>query len=252
MKSVFVAVGTVLAPLAAAHSIFQQAGSGSIDFGTSCTRMPPNNSPVTSVNSADLACNVGGSRGVAGLCEVKGTFMFPMPSPTASGDSFFVEMHAQPNDRSCANEAIGGNHFGPVIVYMAKVSDAKTADGASASWFKVDEFGYDAGSKTWGTDTLNKNCGKRTFKIPSKIPAGDYLVRAEAIALHTAGSSGGAQFYMSCYQVRVANSGGGQVPAGVKLPGAYSASDPGILINIWGDFGAYKIPGPAVIDQSYF
>lgn len=39
MKSVFVAAG-VLAPLAAAHSIFQQAGSGSIDFGTSCTRMP--------------------------------------------------------------------------------------------------------------------------------------------------------------------------------------------------------------------
>lgn len=108
-------------------------------------------------------------------------------------------MHAQPNDRSCSNQAIGGNHFGPVIVYMAKVSDAKTANGASASWFKVDEFGYDAGTKTWGTDTLNSNCGKRTFKIPSKIPAGDYLVRAEAIALHTAGQSGGAQFYMSCY-----------------------------------------------------
>ncbi|KAK4196056.1 glycosyl hydrolase family 61-domain-containing protein [Triangularia verruculosa] len=239
MKSVLVAAG-VLAPLAAAHSIFQQAGSGSIDFGTSCTRMPPNNSPVTGVNSADLACNVGGSRGVDGLCEVN------------AGDSFFVEMHAQPNDRSCANEAIGGNHFGPVIVYMAKVDDAKTADGASASWFKVDEFGYDAGSKTWGTDTLNQNCGKRTFKIPSKIPAGDYLVRAEAIALHAAGSSGGAQFYMSCYQVRVANSGDGQVPAGVRLPGAYSASDPGILINIYGDFGTYQIPGPAVIDQSYF
>lgn len=28
------------ASLVAAHSIFQQAGSGSIDFGTDCTRMP--------------------------------------------------------------------------------------------------------------------------------------------------------------------------------------------------------------------
>jgi hypothetical protein len=28
------------ASLAAAHSIFQQAGSGSTDFGTDCTRMP--------------------------------------------------------------------------------------------------------------------------------------------------------------------------------------------------------------------
>jgi cellulase len=107
-------------------------------------------------------------------------------------------MHAQMNDRSCANEAIGGNHFGPVMVYMSKVDDATTTDG-SGEWFKVDEFGYDAATSTWGTDTLNANCGKRTFKIPGKIPAGDYLVRAEAIALHTAGSSGGAQFYMSCY-----------------------------------------------------
>lgn len=107
-------------------------------------------------------------------------------------------MHAQKGDRSCSNEAIGGNHFGPVMVYMSKVDDATSADGSS-EWFKVDEFGYDASSKTWGTDLLNENCGKRTFKLPSKIPAGDYLVRAEAIALHTAGQSGGAQFYMSCY-----------------------------------------------------
>lgn len=108
-------------------------------------------------------------------------------------------MHQQTNDRSCEAEAIGGNHFGPVMVYMSKVDDATTAAGSDGSWFKVDEFGYDAGSKTWGTDTLNKNCGKRTFKIPSKIPAGDYLIRAEAIALHSAGQSGGAQFYVSCY-----------------------------------------------------
>lgn len=35
-------------------------------------------------------------------------------------------------------------------------------------------------------------------KIPSDIPAGDYLLRAEVIALHTAGQANGAQFYMSC------------------------------------------------------
>ena len=34
--------------------------------------------------------------------------------------------------------------------------------------------------------------------IPADIPAGDYLLRAEAIALHVAGSLDGAQFYMSC------------------------------------------------------
>lgn len=47
--------------------------------------------------------------------------------------------------------------------------------------------------------------------------------------------------------------GDGQLPAGVKIPGAYSASDPGILIDIWGnDFKEYTIPGPAVIGQSFF
>lgn len=35
-------------------------------------------------------------------------------------------------------------------------------------------------------------------KIPSDIAAGDYLLRAEALALHTAGSLKGAQFYMTC------------------------------------------------------
>jgi cellulase len=34
--------------------------------------------------------------------------------------------------------------------------------------------------------------------IQANIPAGDYLLRAEAIALHVASSLDGAQFYMSC------------------------------------------------------
>tara|TARA_R110002060_G_scaffold53677_4_gene64347 strand:- start:1286 stop:1540 length:255 start_codon:yes stop_codon:yes gene_type:complete len=69
--------------------------------------------------------------------------------PTA-GDSVTVEMHAQPGDRSCKNEAIGGNHFGPVIIYMSKVANAQTDTGAG-SWFKVDEEGYDTTTKKWGT-----------------------------------------------------------------------------------------------------
>ena len=166
-----------------------------------------------------------------------------------------MEMHQQPGDRACGTQAIGGNHFGPVMVYMSKVDDAAAADG-SGDWFKVDEFGYAGGSnKTWGTDLLNANCGRRSFVVPSRIPGGAYLVRAEAIALHAAAQVGGAQFYMSCYQVNVtaAAGGGGQLPAGVKIPGAYSATDPGIQIDIWASsFKTYEIPGPAVIDASFF
>lgn len=229
------------ASVAAGHAFFQQAGKGTTDYGSTCVRMPPNNSPVASVTAADMACNVGGSLGVAGICDA------------AAGESFTVEMHSQPNDRSCKSEAIGGNHFGPVIVYLAKVEDATTADPAGLSWFKIDEEGYNPTTKKWGTDSLNANCGKREFTIPSNIPAGDYLLRAEVIALHTASQPGGAQFYMSCYQIKVASSANGQLPAGTKIPGAYTAADPGVQVDIWGNgFKEYTIPGPAVIDQTFF
>lgn len=72
-------------------------------------------------------------------------------------------MHQQPGDRSCSNPAIGGNHYGPVMVYMAKVSDAKSADGSQASFFKVAEDGYTGTTASWGTEILNANCGKRAF-----------------------------------------------------------------------------------------
>jgi len=32
----------------------------------------------------------------------------------------YLFLSQQPGDRSCSNEAIGGNHDGPAIIYMAK------------------------------------------------------------------------------------------------------------------------------------
>lgn len=86
---------------------------------------------------------------------------------------------------------------------MTKVADAATADG-STGWFKIYEDGWSAANKgaadndNWGVKDMNACCGKVDAKIPSDLPAGDYLLRAEVIALHTAGQAGGAQFYMSC------------------------------------------------------
>lgn len=59
----------------------------------------------------------------------------------AAGDKVAVEMHQQPGDRVCTTEAIGGNHDGPTIVYMAKVDDVKTTSPQSAGWFKVAQTG---------------------------------------------------------------------------------------------------------------
>ena len=130
------------------------------------------------------------------------------------------------------------------MVYLSKVSNSLNNDG-SGSWFKIFETGYDQATGKWGNDLLNDNCGKQKVTIPSSIAAGDYLLRAETIALHSASGVGGAQFYMSCYALKVTG-GGGANPSGVSFPGAYSATDPGIMINIYQTPINYKIPGPAV------
>lgn len=125
--------------------------------------------------------------------------------------------------------------------------------------------GSSADDDWWGTRDLNKCCGRMNVKIPSDIAAGDYLLRAEVIALHVAGSTGGAQLYMSCCKspIRlfiptypqlttphldqlVVSGGGSASPATVNFPGAYKATDPGILINIHAAISTYVNPGPAV------
>ncbi|ETW79866.1 glycoside hydrolase family 61 protein [Heterobasidion irregulare TC 32-1] len=220
-----------LAASASAHATFQEMWVNGVDQGNYCVRLPASNSPVTSVTTNDLACNAGASPS-SGLCAVN------------PGDSVTVEMHQQPGDRSCATEAIGGDHYGPINIYLAKVSDATTAVGSSASWFKISEMGLPSSDPDyWATEVLNDNCGHFTFTIPTGIAPGQYLLRAEVIALHVASSVGGAQFYMSCFQLNVGGSGTAQ-PSAVNIPGAYGASDPGILINIYQSLTAYTIPGP--------
>ncbi|KAK7676808.1 hypothetical protein QCA50_020214 [Cerrena zonata] len=217
--------------LASAHATFQELWINGVDQGSSCVRLPLSNSPVTSVTSNDIACNVSPTPS-SGVCSAN------------AGDELTVEMHQQPGDRSCANEAIGGDHYGPVIIYMAKVDDATSAVGSDASWFKVAEIGLPSSNPDyWGTEVLNDNCGHYTFTVPSDIAPGDYLVRSEVIALHVASQPGGAQFYMSCFQVKIGGSGSA-TPTTVKFPGAYSAEDPGILINIYTQLNSYEIPGP--------
>jgi hypothetical protein len=86
-----------------------------------------------------------------------------------------------------------------------------------------------------------------SIPIPKSLPSGEYLLRVEHIGLHSAGSSGGAQFYISCAQIKVENGGSGSPSPLVAFPGAYKATDPGILINIYYPVPtSYTPPGPAV------
>ncbi|KFY07975.1 hypothetical protein V492_06648 [Pseudogymnoascus sp. VKM F-4246] len=222
----------LFAGMTSAHTTMQydfangQENSGNI-------RKPPNNNPVTNVNSADMACNVNGNNPASQIAA------------TSAGSSVTFEWHWE--DRS--TEAIAETHKGPIITWMAKVGSATSEQNPSGlNWFKIAQTGL-SGS-TWAVDTLRSNGGKWTFTIPSSIQAGEYLVRQEIIALHSAYSSGGAQFYIGCAQIKVTG-GGSASPATYKIPGVYNANDPSILINIYNGQGqpypsSYNIPGPAV------
>ncbi|KAK3357776.1 glycoside hydrolase family 61 protein [Lasiosphaeria hispida] len=239
MKSFAIAaIAALVAQEATAHATFQQLWVDGVDFAGQCARRPASNTPVTNVASNDLRCNAGAAR-AAGKCPVK------------AGSTVTVEMHQQHGERTCANEAIGGAHYGPVLVYMSKVADASTADG-SAGWFKVFQDSWakapssaSADGDYWGVKDLNKCCGKMDVKIPADLAPGDYLLRAEVVALHTAGSAAGAQLYMTCYELSVTGSGSAAPPT-ISFPGAYKATDPGILVNIHAALATYIAPGPSV------
>ncbi|CAI6335946.1 unnamed protein product [Periconia digitata] len=140
------------------------------------------------------------------------------------------------------------SHPGTLQFYAAKVPDGKTAanwDGSGNVWFKLFEQGptISNGALSWPSD------GKQqvSIPIPKSLPSGEYLFRVEHIALHSASSAGGAQFYISCAQVKVTNGGNGSPGPLVSFPGAYKATDPGIMINIYYPIPtSYTPPGPKV------
>ncbi|KAI0390762.1 glycoside hydrolase family 61 protein [Xylariaceae sp. FL0594] len=140
------------------------------------------------------------------------------------------------------------SHPGVLQFYMAKVPAGQTAsswDGSGAVWFKIFSQGPNISPSglTWPSDGLKQV----TTKIPSCIPSGDYLLRVEHIALHSASTLNGAQPYVSCAQLTVIG-GGNTTPSNlVAFPGAYKPTDPGLLINIYYPVPtSYTPPGPPV------
>lgn len=94
------------------------------------------------------------------------------------------------------------SHHGPVITYMAAVSgEFAGVAKEELNFFKIDAVGLVDGSSapgTWGSDELMANNLTSSVTIPSDIAAGNYVIRHEIIALHSAGDAGGAQSYPQC------------------------------------------------------
>ncbi|KAK6538697.1 hypothetical protein TWF694_010271 [Orbilia ellipsospora] len=215
------------ASLALAHYTFPDLifnGQTSSDY--QYVRLTTNHyssSPVTDVTSSDMTCYADPSH--------------PSTSTATVAAGSVVGFTVSPDVY----------HPGPLLFYMAKVPSGQTAasfDGSGSVWFKI--YQNDA---TITSSSISWPSGMTTVSvtIPSCIPAGDYLIRVEHIALHSASTVGGAQLYIACGQLTV--TGGGSTAGGptVAIPGAYSPNDPGLLINIYYPIpSSYTPPGPAV------
>ncbi|KAH6623562.1 glycoside hydrolase family 61 protein [Chaetomium tenue] len=223
------------ASVASAHTIFVQLEADGETYPVShAIRTPTYDGPITDVTSDDVACNGG-------------------PNPTTpSGEIITVTAGTTVKAvwrhtlTSGPEDVMDASHKGPTLAYLKKVDDAVSDSGIGGGWFKIQEDGYNGGQ--WGTSTVIENSGLHTIDIPACIPEGEYLLRAEMIALHSAGSPGGAQLYMECAQLKIVG-GSGSVPSStVSFPGAYPANDPGIIVDIYSmsPSDEYSIPGPDV------
>ncbi|KAF2198168.1 glycoside hydrolase family 61 protein-like protein [Delitschia confertaspora ATCC 74209] len=245
MKFSVIATLSILPLLSSAHCIAQRVRVNGQDNGELVgIRSPNSNNPIQNVNDGNFACNSGYRTPVSSkVINVK------------AGDRVGVMWGHVIGGAQFANDAdnpIAKSHKGPTIFYLAKVDNAATAQPNGLKWFKVAEDGLD-GSGQWGVDRMIANNGWVDFTMPSCVAPGQYLLRAEIIALHSASKQGQAQFYMGCAQINISSSGS-KTGNTVSFPGAYSASDPGILVNIYDSKGQptgggmqYKIPGPQVL-----
>jgi len=251
-------------------------------------RQPSNgNNFLSDVNSTDMRCNTGGSSGVAlgtetatvragdelgfGIGETFGhpgiqqIYLSRAPDLNSSSSSSSLHLTRKTKEKGGRVGKVGGA--------------AATYDG-SGGWARIysltttptlpDGTGTASGKNSfaeaapdavdWATHKLHSFI----FKLPDETPAGEYLLRAEGMAVHAAHKPGGAQFYVACAQIRVvadddgssssssSSNKGGRVDKFelgplVKIPGAYTSSEPGVLISeFWSKLTRYMAPGPGL------
>ncbi|KAI1364856.1 glycosyl hydrolase family 61-domain-containing protein [Xylaria arbuscula] len=238
------------------------------------------NNFLSDVNSTDMRCNVGGASGVA------------LNTQTAT-------VHAGDTLGFGIDETFG--HPGIQQVYLSRAPDLPSSSQSTNSSSSSAAALYD-GSGGWariyaltttptypnGTGTTGKNSFAEAqpgavdwathklesflFTLPPETPVGEYLLRAEGMAVHAAHKPGGAQFYVSCAQIRVEDAAPRQRRNGdvsnrrngyngndkvapdsgivgplVSIPGAYRGDEPGVLLpQFWSALTRYTTPGPAL------
>ena len=219
-----VLIGLLHACFSHAHFAFGRVGVNGNDVGGEYEYIRPHSmalvgvstSPTIGFTSEYLRCN-----------------KYTKPSKTlavAAGDKISFIL-AQPS-----RQRIIFDHPGPGLIYMSKApaSGVDSYDG-SGDWFKVMESGICARNGTAPNpkvDWCHYLSDRLEFTIPKTIPPGEYLVRAELLAIHFALHWGEVQVYGECAQLNITGPGGGIPGPLVKIPGIYNLSDPGFAYDL--------------------
>ncbi|KAG9258909.1 glycosyl hydrolase family 61-domain-containing protein [Emericellopsis atlantica] len=138
-------------------------------------------------------------------------------------------------------------HPGPAQVYMSKAPSTAQEYEGDGDWFMIfqegvcnpdADFTKDAWC-TWDKDRIE-------FTIPSDLPDGEYLIRAEHIGLHGAHVGEAEFYYASCAQVSVTGGGDGVPGPTIQFPGGYKQDDESFNFSLWSGYREYPLPGPGV------
>ncbi|RAR10357.1 glycoside hydrolase family 61 protein [Stemphylium lycopersici] len=225
------------APAALAHTVFTDFFVDGVPQGDGVAmRMNPDakhaSSPIGSLGSTDMACNVGGTKGVSRVQPVK------------DGALLTFEIRSWPNDPS--KERLDRGHKGPCAVYLKKVDNAATDKAAGDGWFKIFDHGYDDSTDRWCTDEIIDNDGLFSVNLPKGLEGGDYLARPEILALHAANDND-PQFYTGCAQIFLESTGNLVPESTVSIPGYVDYGQPSTDFNIYNNPGSeYVVPGPKI------
>ncbi|KAF7312304.1 Cellulose-growth-specific protein [Mycena indigotica] len=192
--------------------------------------------PILSATDPTLACNDDGTAGALQL--------------TAAAVPAGTKVIAYWNQ-------VWPHPYGPMLTYLAQCpsSGCTGVNASTLKWFKIDQSGLINGTVFngyWGSGKMIDQNSSWTTTIPSTVPAGNYMIRFETIALHSLP----AQFYPECAQIVITGSGSLAPTAAqlVTFPGGYSNSDPGLTIDIYSNAAqsqtTYPMPGPPLYGSS--
>ncbi|CAG5158153.1 uncharacterized protein ALTATR162_LOCUS5010 [Alternaria atra] len=238
MKVQFALVSMLFSiPPAFSHTAFTNFFVNGVSQGDGVAmRMNPNpgsvGSPIGSLNSNDMACNVGGTKGVSRV------------QPVPDGALVTFEIRSSANDPS--KHRLSRSHHGPCAVYLKKVDSAIRDKAIGDGWFKIFDYGYNASTKSWCTDEIINNNGLFSVRLPKSLQGGYYLARPEILALHSA-TAGDPQVYTGCAQIFVQSNGDLGPKSTVSIPGHMKYGEPSTSFNIYVNKNAeYRVPGPSV------